>query len=47
MKGPEGRRTTVPVHGNRTLPLGTLDGIIEDAGLTVEQFLDLLRRRGS
>jgi predicted RNA binding protein YcfA (HicA-like mRNA interferase family) len=47
VKGPDGRRSTVPVHGNRTVPLWTIDGIIEDAGLTVEQFLDLLGRRGS
>ena len=32
---------TVPMH-RRDVPRGTLRGIIEDAGLTVEEFLDLL-----
>ena len=32
---------TVPLH-RRELPGGTLRAIIEDAGLTVEEFLDLL-----
>jgi predicted RNA binding protein YcfA (HicA-like mRNA interferase family) len=31
----------VPLH-TRDLPKGTLDGIVEDAGLTVEEFLKLL-----
>lgn len=25
---------TIPVHGNRDLPIGTLKGILKDAGLT-------------
>jgi len=32
---------TVPLH-RRDLPRGTLRGIIQDAGLTVEQLIDLL-----
>jgi predicted RNA binding protein YcfA (HicA-like mRNA interferase family) len=36
------RQTTVPVHGNRDLPRGTLRDIIEQAGLTVEEFVNLL-----
>lgn len=35
----------VPVHGNRDLPEGTLRSIIEQAGLTDEEFLALRRRR--
>ena len=35
------RRITVPNH--RELAKGTLRAIINDAGLTVEEFLDLLR----
>ena len=31
----------VPVH-TKDLPKGTLHGILEDAGLTIEQFLKLL-----
>jgi len=33
---------TVPVHGNRDLPKGTLRKILADAGLSVEEFRDLL-----
>jgi predicted RNA binding protein YcfA (HicA-like mRNA interferase family) len=34
-----GRFTSVHVHGNRIIPIGTLKAIvIEQAGLTVEEF---------
>ena len=33
---------TIPVHGNRPLKRGTLRGLIRAAGLTVDQFLELL-----
>jgi predicted RNA binding protein YcfA (HicA-like mRNA interferase family) len=36
------RQTTVPVHKGKDLPRGTLRDIIEQAGLTVDEFLDLL-----
>jgi predicted RNA binding protein YcfA (HicA-like mRNA interferase family) len=36
------RQTTVPVHKGKDIPRGTLRGIIEQAGLTVEEFVDLL-----
>ena len=35
------RRTVVPNHPGHDLPKGTLRAIIEQAGLTVEQFLRL------
>ena len=35
---------TVPMH-QRDIPRGTLRGIIEDAELTVEEFIRLLRGR--
>ena len=37
----EGRRVTVPYH-NKDLKPGTLASIIKQAGLTVEEFIDLL-----
>ncbi|MGH2616540.1 MAG: type II toxin-antitoxin system HicA family toxin [Thermomicrobiales bacterium] len=43
VKAPDGRRTSVPVHGNRTLPIGTLEGIIDEAEMTVEEFAAMLR----
>jgi len=36
------RQTTVPVHKGRDLPRGTLGDIIAQAGMTVDEFLDLL-----
>lgn len=34
--------TNVPAHASRDLPRGTLRDIIKQAGLTVEEFLELL-----
>ena len=34
---------TVPVHSNRDIKRGTLMAIIKQAGLTVKDFLDLLK----
>lgn len=36
------RTVSVPVHGNRDLKTGTLRSIVRQAGLTMEQFNDLL-----
>jgi predicted RNA binding protein YcfA (HicA-like mRNA interferase family) len=36
------RQTTVPVHKGKDIPRGTLRAIIDQAGLTVEEFIDLL-----
>jgi predicted RNA binding protein YcfA (HicA-like mRNA interferase family) len=37
MKTLDGRRTSVPVHRNQTLPVGTMEGFIAEAGFTVER----------
>jgi predicted RNA binding protein YcfA (HicA-like mRNA interferase family) len=37
------RRAVVPRHGGRDLRPGTLRAILDDAGLTVEEFIELLR----
>jgi predicted RNA binding protein YcfA (HicA-like mRNA interferase family) len=42
LSGNPTRQTTVPVHGAKDLPRGTLRDIIEQAGLTVAEFLDLV-----
>jgi predicted RNA binding protein YcfA (HicA-like mRNA interferase family) len=34
---------SVPVHGSKTLKRGTLRSLIRDSGLSVEEFLALLR----
>jgi predicted RNA binding protein YcfA (HicA-like mRNA interferase family) len=36
------RQTTVPFHTSRDLPRGTLRDIIDQAGLTVDEFIGLL-----
>jgi predicted RNA binding protein YcfA (HicA-like mRNA interferase family) len=33
---------SVPVHGNREIPIGTLSAILDQAGLSVEEFAALL-----
>lgn len=38
----DGRRVTVPVHEGRTIPPGTLRAILRDAGISVEEFHELL-----
>jgi len=40
--GPPVRNVTVPVHGRKALKRATLNAIIKQAGLTVEEFIALL-----
>ena len=40
--GDQSRTVTVPLHGNRDLKPGTLRSIVRQAGLTLEEFVDLL-----
>jgi predicted RNA binding protein YcfA (HicA-like mRNA interferase family) len=42
LRGPGGRLVPVPVHGARTVPVGTLRSILRLAGLTLQQFKTLL-----
>ena len=37
-------RTTVPVHGNATLKVGTLRGILRDVEMSPAEFADLWNR---
>jgi predicted RNA binding protein YcfA (HicA-like mRNA interferase family) len=39
------RRTTVPNHPGATLPKGTLREIIKQAGLTRDEFMQLLKKK--
>lgn len=43
LKAPDGRRTSVPVHGNTTLPIGTVEGIIDQVEMPVEEFVAMLQ----
>ncbi len=38
----DNRRVTVPVHKGRTVPIGTLHGILRDADISIEEFRELL-----
>lgn len=38
----DGKRVTVPVHQGRTVPVGTLRAILRDAGISVDEFRELL-----
>ncbi|MBW3542123.1 MAG: type II toxin-antitoxin system HicA family toxin [Planctomycetes bacterium] len=36
---------SIPVHGNTALKRGTLRGLIRDAGVSVAEFVDALKRK--
>lgn len=38
-------RACVPVHGNEVLPIGTLLSILEDSGISREEFVRLWEER--
>jgi len=40
----DGRHTTVPVHGNQTLRIGTLRGILRDVQMSPAKFTELWNR---
>lgn len=42
LRHPDGRGTTVPVHRNEDVRIGTLRSILRDCRLTTEEFLNLL-----
>jgi len=39
---PDGRWTIVSIHPGKTIPKGTLRKIIRDAGLSLDEFLEML-----
>ena len=42
LRHPDGRWVTVPVHKGKDVAKGTLRKIIRDAGVTVEEFMNLV-----
>lgn len=38
----DNKRVTVPVHKGRTVPVGTLRGILRDADISIDEFRKLL-----
>jgi predicted RNA binding protein YcfA (HicA-like mRNA interferase family) len=44
MMHPDGRSTVIPIHSGEELGRGVLKEILNDAGMSNEEFLDLLGR---
>ena len=42
LRHPDSRGTSVPVHRNQEVRVGTLRGILRDRKLTADEFLNLL-----
>ena len=40
LKGPDGQHITIPVHGSRALPTGTLLSILREVGLSIRDIED-------
>lgn len=39
----DGRRTTIPIHGKKSLKRKTIKSICKDVGITIEELRDLLQ----
>ncbi len=44
-KSIDGRRTTVSVHGNTEIPMGTLHAILHDIDISKENFIKILNSK--
>ena len=44
LRDPEGRITTVPVHGNETLGIGITRKILQQADISPEKFIEYFRK---
>jgi len=40
----DGRRTTIPVHQGKDIPQGTLKSILRDLEISIEEFINLLKK---
>jgi len=43
-KHPDGRRTTVPRHQGKDIPKGTLRAILRDINISVDDFIQALKK---
>ena len=39
----DGKKTTIPIHGNKEIPKGTLLGILTDLDISKEELVSLLK----
>ena len=44
-KHPDGRRITVPIHTGKDITRKTLKGIINDLGLSIDEFINQLKNK--
>ena len=44
LKHPDGRRITIPVHAGKDIRRGTLRAIISDLDMTVDEFIEKLKK---
>lgn len=44
LKHADGRRTTIPYHPKQEIRKGTLNSIIDDIDLTIEEFINALKK---
>ncbi len=44
LKHSDGRRTTIPYHPRKELRRGTLKAIIDDLEITVEEFIEAIKK---
>lgn len=42
-----GKKVTIPIHGNKEIPKGTLLGILTDLDISKEKFVILLKKKKS
>ena len=41
----DGKKITIPIHGNKEIPKGTLLGILTDLDISKEQLISLLKKK--
>jgi predicted RNA binding protein YcfA (HicA-like mRNA interferase family) len=41
----DGKKTTIPIHGNKEIPKGTLLGILTDLDISKEEFVILVKKK--
>ena len=41
----DGKKVTIPIHGNKEIPKGTLLGILTDLDISKEDFVTLLKKK--
>jgi len=41
----DGKKVTIPIHGNKEIPKGTLLGILTDLDISKEEFVVLLKKK--